>query len=115
MCYSLDFRQKVLSVRAKDNLTLSATAQRFDVGMASIARWLKRIEPKSTRDKPAVKINMQSLQEDLDKDKDSYYFERAKRLNVSTSCVFYAMKRLGVSYKKNSTASKGRQGKTSHI
>ena len=65
--------------------------------------------------KPAVKINMQSLQEDLDKNKDSYYFERAKRLNVSTSCVFYAMKRLGVSYKKNSTASKGRQGKTSHI
>ena len=115
MCYSLDFRQKVLSVRAKDNLTLATTAKRFDVGIASISRWLKRIEVKPTRNKPAVKINMQRLQEDLDAYADSYYFERAKRLNVSTSCVFYAIKRLGVSYKKNSTTSKGKQRKTSHI
>ena len=115
MSYSLDFRQKVLSVRAIDKLTLEETAKRFNVGIASISRWLKRIESKKTRNKPPLKIDMQQLQKDVDEYSDSYYFERARRLNVSTSCVFYALKRLGISYKKNSATSRRQQRKTDHI
>ena len=38
MCYSIDFRKKVLSVREKENLTFKQTAVRFDIGIASITR-----------------------------------------------------------------------------
>ena len=31
MCYSLDFRKKVLLVRVKDSLTISDTAKRFEI------------------------------------------------------------------------------------
>ena len=38
MIYSLDFRQKVLSVRERDNPTFQQVADRFSVGIASVAR-----------------------------------------------------------------------------
>ncbi|NQY82234.1 MAG: transposase, partial [Alphaproteobacteria bacterium] len=41
MTYSLDFRQKVLSVRKRDNPTSQQVADRFSVGIASVARWSK--------------------------------------------------------------------------
>lgn len=115
MCYTIDFRKKVLSVREKENLTFKQTAVRFDIGIASITRWLKKIEPCKTRNKPAVKINMEDLKIDIKQYPDAYQFERAKRLNVSTSCIFFALKRLGVSYKKNSASSEGRRRKTSYL
>ena len=105
MCYSLDFRQKVLSVRAKDNLTLATTAKRFDVGIASISRWLKRIEVKPTRNKPAVKINMQHLQEDIDKYTDAYYnraraYEKLKQYDKAEADYNKTIE-LDVEYKTN--------------
>ena len=41
MTYSLDFRQKVLSVRERNNLTFQQVADRFSVGIASVVRWSK--------------------------------------------------------------------------
>jgi transposase len=115
MCYSLDFRKKVLSVKARDNLTLKAVSTRFDIGTASVSRWLKRIKPDLTRNKPAIKIDMQLLQKDVDKYPHDYQFERAQRFNVSNSCILFALRRLGISYKKNATSSKCKSCKTSHI
>ena len=46
MTYSSDFRRKVLSVREKEGLTIAQVAARFDVGVASVVRWLKQPEPK---------------------------------------------------------------------
>ena len=43
MTYSLDFRRKVLSVREKEGLTIAQVTERFDVGVASVTRWLDRI------------------------------------------------------------------------
>ena len=52
MTYSSDFRRKVLSVRKREGLTIAQVALRFDVGVASVVRWLKNPEPKRTRNKP---------------------------------------------------------------
>jgi DNA-binding transcriptional regulator YiaG len=39
MTYPLKFRQHVLSIREKEKLTFSQTAERFGVGMARVMRW----------------------------------------------------------------------------
>ena len=55
MGYTLDFRKKVLEIRKKEKLSISETARRFGVGSSSIIRWIKRIEPCTTRNKPPPK------------------------------------------------------------
>jgi len=43
---------------------------------------------------------MEKLKEDIEKYSDAYLSERAKRLGVCVSCVWYAIKRLSITYKK---------------
>ena len=107
MSYSLDFRKRVMETKEKEGLTFAATSQRFRVNIRSLFRWNKRLEPKTTRNKPATKINMEALQKDVIKRPEDYQWERAQRFNVSVSCIKYALRRLGLSYKKNSKTSQG--------
>ncbi len=108
MSYSIDFRKKVLSIRKKKHLTLEQTAKRFDVGIATVYRWTNRIEACKKRNKPTTKIDMENLKKDLELCPDAYNYERAEKFKVSTSCIFFAIKRLGVSYKKNSSSPKSK-------
>jgi transposase len=64
-----------------------------------------RLEPKTTRHKPTSKIDMQALKEDINRYPDACHDERAKRFNVSKQGIGKALKRLGISYKKNANAS----------
>ena len=106
MTYSLDFRKKVLEVRKKENISLSAVAIRFRIGVATVMRWSKDIQAKLTRNKLATKIDMEALKQDIETCPDGYQYERAKRLGVSKACIWYALKRLSVTYKKKLPASK---------
>ena len=100
--YSIDFRRRVLAIKEAEGLSFAEISSRFKVGIASVVRWSKKIEPQYTRNKPATKIDMEALKKDVALYPDAYHYERAERLKVSTRCVGYALKRLGVSYKKNS-------------
>ena len=100
MTYSIDFRRKVLSVRKKSGLSIIKTAKLFDLSPTTIVKWLKNITPKPGRNKPATKINMELLSKDVENYPDSYVYERARRLGYSRNGVWYALKRLGVTYKK---------------
>jgi transposase len=100
MTYSLDFRQKVLSIKEQEGLTGAETAVRFGIGAASITRWNKQIEPQRTRNKPATKLDMDALKQDVDNYPDGYQYERAARLGVSQRAIGNALKRLKISYKK---------------
>ena len=115
MSYSIDFRKKVLSVREKEGLSMAAVSQRFGVGKSSVMRWTKQISPKLTRQRPATKIDMECLKKDVEKYPDGYHYERAKRLGVSTSCVLYALRRLNITYKKNSKSSQSGSRKTIYL
>jgi transposase len=115
MSYTKYFRKKAHSIREKEKLTLKETAVRFGVGVASIMRWVKKIEPCTTRNRPASKINMEELKKDLQLHPDAFLYERAERLNVSQTCVFYEIRRLGVTYKKNSSSSERKQKKTGNF
>ena len=101
MTYSLDFRKKALSIRAKEGLSFAQTAKRFGVSVNSLFLWSKRLEPKRTKNRPPIKIDNEALLEDFRQYPDAYNYERAERLNVSSSGICCALKRLRVTYKKN--------------
>lgn len=105
MTYSLKFRQKVFSVKEKYSLTFAQTSERFDIPIRTLFRWQNKLIPESRRHKPATKIDMRCLEKDLKKRPDAYLWERAKLLKTSESGVFYAIRRLGITYKKNSESS----------
>lgn len=111
MTYSVDFRKKVLKIREAEDLSIKAVAIRFGVGEASVMRWLVELEPKKTRNKPATKIDMDALKKDVEHYPDSYQYERAERLGASKSGIYWALKRLDITYKKNTDSPQNRRRK----
>ena len=99
MTYSLDMRKKILKIRHEEGLSMAKVAKRFGVGVASVMRWSKNIECIKKRNR-STKIDMEALKKDVETYPDAYQSERAGRLGVSEYCVWYALKRLGVTYKK---------------
>ncbi len=115
MTYSLDFRKKILSIRTKEGLSFAKVSKRFGVSVNSVFLWSKRLEPKRTKNRPTIKIDNEVLMEDIKKYPDAYNCERAHRLNVSTSGICCAIKRLGISYKKNLQPSQGLRKKKAKL
>jgi len=108
MTYSIDFRKKVLSVRDRECLSMQEVADRFDVGVATVMRWTKKLTPKRTRDKPRTKLPLHILEKDREKHPNSYNYERARRLGVGKTTVWQALRKLNLTYKKNFKTSKRR-------
>ena len=100
MTYSLDFRQKIFKHKAKHGLTFAQTSERFDIGIATLFRWQKRLTPCQTRNKPTIKIDEDQRLEDVQKYPDDYQWERAQRFGVTQRAIGLAFKRLGISYNK---------------
>ena len=109
MSYSLDFRKRVMKIKKEKNLTFEKTSKRFGIGMRTLFRWHNRLEPMETRNKPATKVDMERLKQDVQKEPDAYLSERAERLGVSVTGIFYALRRLNFSNKKNSVSPKSRR------
>ncbi|AKH39052.1 MULTISPECIES: IS630 transposase-related protein [Nitrosomonas] len=115
MTYPILFRRKVLSVREKENLSMAQVAKRFGIGVASVMRWIKTPDPKTTRNKPATKINMEMLAQDIKNYPDAYQYERAKRLGVSKQGINHALKRLGVTYKKKPVSPQSQRKRAAYL
>ena len=107
MTYPLKFRKKVFAIKDKYGLTFEATSERFDIPIRTLFRWKNKIDPCTTRNKPATKIDMDALAKDLVTAPDDYQWERAKRLGVAERTIGYALKRLAISHKKNTDSSGG--------
>jgi len=105
--YSLDFREKVFEVKKKENLTFEEVSERFHIGIATLFRWQKRIEPITKRNVSARKIDMKALQKDIERHPDAYHWERAEKFGVTACGIGKAIRRLGTTYKKNVFSSKG--------
>ena len=102
MTYPLPFREKVFATKDKFDLT-------FDIPIRTLFRWQQKIAPCLTRDKPATKIDMDALAQHVDDYPDAYLHERAAVFGVTFQAIHCALKRLGISYKKNATASKSQR------
>ncbi len=83
MTYSIHFRKKVLFIKEKEGLSLESLSQRFGISKNTIFLWTKNLFPKVKRDKPATKIDMNRLRLDVEQNKDSYQYERAKRFGIT--------------------------------
>ena len=107
MTYSIDFRRKVLEIKERDGLSFKQAAALFGVAKSSVQRWTERIEPCRSRNKPATKIDMELLEQDVGLHPDAYQYERAGRFGCSQRGIGEALKRLKISRKKNFFASEG--------
>lgn len=101
MGYPLKFREHVFKIKKEKGLSFRQLAEHVNIGIATLQRWAKRIEPKNKRNRPSLKIPLKELKKDIEKYRDAYHWERAGRFGVCTAAICYAMKKLGVTYKKN--------------
>ena len=108
MTYSLSFRKQVFSHKEKKGLTFEQTSDLFDVPIRTLFRWRQRLEPCTRRNKPATKIDMQALADDVNQYPDAYLAERAQRFGVSKNGIWQALRRLNVSRKKNAAPPQSR-------
>jgi transposase len=115
MMYSLDYRQRVMRVKAREGLTDPETRQRFGVGRRTLCKWNKKIEPQRRQNKPATKIDLEAPRRDVVNHPHQYQYERAPMFGVSTTAIFYALKRLGISSKKNTVSSAGKGSGTDTV
>ncbi len=115
MSYSIDFRRKVFEIKAKKGLTFEETSEQFGIGIRTLFRWQKRLEPITKRNKPATKIDMDALLRDVQDYPDDYQHERAQRFGVSVSAIGSALKRLGVTRKKKSETSQSQRKSTYQV
>ena len=113
--YGLDFRSKVMEIRRREGLSMAAVAARFGVGVSSVMRWSKRLDPKVKRNKPATKIDMVALAADVQRYPDSFLHERAARFGVTGTGIRHALKRLKVTHKKKPRTPKGLCRGTWHL
>lgn len=108
MSYSIDFRKHLFKIKDQENLTYQEASERFGVPIRTLFRWKNCIEPKTKRNKPSTKVNIEALRKDVEQNPDHYQYERAKKFGVAQSTIFYALKRLGISNKKNAIPSQSR-------
>ncbi len=101
MTYPIQFRKKVLETKEKKKLSFIEVGKRFGLSKTTVFKWSKQLEPQKTRIKPWKKLSKENLIKDIEQFPDSYSYERAERLGMSTSGIRYAIKRLGITYKKN--------------
>lgn len=104
MTYPLKFREKVFATKDKLKLSYEQTSERFDVSIRTLFRWQTKITPCTSRNKPATVLDMDALAKDVECMPDAYQWERAERLGVSARTIGYGLKRLQISYKKNTEA-----------
>lgn len=104
--YSLQIRKKMMLVKEEEKLSIRGIAKRYGISPNTIYRWLKKLEPKKERKERATKIDMKGLEADVKKHPDLYQYERGEKFKVRQSTICYALKRLGISYKKNLQTSK---------
>ena len=107
MTYPLKLRQKVFSIKDKFGLTFQQTSERFDIPIRTLFRWQRQLEPVTRRNKPATKIDMGALSQHVTDHPDAYLHEIAEAFDVTPQAIHYALKRLGISYKKNAATSQG--------
>jgi transposase len=105
MTYSVHFRKKVLA-KLEAGTSMREAATQYELSTATIQSWKRKLEPKAVRDtKPRV-IHDDALRLDVELHPDSYQRERADRLNCSTRGIGKALKRIGITQKKDFKSSK---------
>lgn len=102
MAYSLDLRIRVIDY-LENGGSVTKAAKLFQVGRASIYRWLNRETLESTKVKRrSRKLDWSDLKKDVEKNPERRLIDRAKQFGVRPSAISYALKIMKMTRKKNS-------------
>ena len=105
MAYSVDFRKRAIAFMDEGH-TGKQLYEAFKIWPSEVNKWRKLLETTGslepqypeTRD---GKIDLQKLEQALERKPDAYLSELAKEFNCTKQAVFYALKRLKISLKKD--------------
>lgn len=110
MTYSTDIRELVLKKHSEGS-SIRKLAKEFEMSPQTIQLWKKDLDTKAYKRKPS-KIDDERLREDVEEYPDAYQHERAARFNCSQRAIGKALKRIGITQKKESKPSQIRPRKT---
>jgi transposase len=102
MTYSVDLRERVVAF-VKGGGSKSEAARRFKVSRWCVYEWLSRecLEPSKQGCPGPWKLSPEVLEAHVAQYPDAYQLERSVELGVSEYAVWYGLKRLNLTRKKN--------------
>ena len=107
MSYSIKFRKEVIRFIDEGN-SIKKTAVQFSIGETTIKEWKKLrnetglLETRALN-RPHKKIDPQKLIAYLEENPDAYQREIAEHFGCVQNAVFEALRKLGITRKKNRT------------
>jgi putative transposase len=116
--YSVDLREKVIAYIESGGSRLLA-AKIFSIGERTVRRWITlKKETNSIIPRPhgggnSPKIDLKSLKEYVDSNPDKTLAELGEKFLVSTTSIWYALRKIDYVYKKNSSLSRKKRRKKS--
>lgn len=100
MAYSLDLRTRVIDYIEKGGSKAKA-ATLFQVGRATIYRWLSRENLEATKVKHRQrKLDWKALKKNVEENPEERLIDRAKKFGVRPSAICYALKTMKITRKK---------------
>lgn len=108
MTYSSKIRNVVLK-QLQEGKSIRAVAKEHQISTRTVQNWKKDPTIKRTRNKKPTKIDDALLRKDVEMYPDAYQHERAVRFNCSARAIGIALKRLGITQKKDSQPSKSQR------
>jgi len=99
---SADLRKRVIEFVGRGGSKAEA-ARRFQVGEASVYRWLKPggLTHKRPGPKTARKLDWEALRRQVETQADWSQQERARHFGVSRHCIWHALRKMALTRKKN--------------
>jgi predicted transcriptional regulator len=72
MLYSIAFRKQLFKIKDNAGLTFKQPSERFGVPIRTLFRWKNSIDPKTKRNKPSTKVDIEALRKDVEQNPDHY-------------------------------------------
>lgn len=116
--YSDDLRKSCLSYYDKSGKTQKEVSQIFGIGLKTLSNWicLRKKGNYSRRSSPnnrnCPKLDKELVLSYISSNPDAYLIEISEHFDVSISGAHYALKRFGITRKKNDSLRGTRRGKT---
>ena len=100
MPYSLYLRRKVINFVENGGM-ITEGSHTFGIGRASIYRQSSRPKLETTKVKShRIKLDWKGLEKDVKQNPESKLADRVKKIGVNPKAIFYALKRMKITRKK---------------
>lgn len=101
MTYSLDLRERVVRY-VNNGGTKAAASRKFEISIWCVNDWCKRqsLTPDKRKRTP-YKLDWAALKSHVQRYPDQLIHERAAYFNVSYFAIWYALKQMKITHKKN--------------